>query len=456
MVPDQKRPLPWTTRWFIGCALAAAALLGSILSASESDYDNPAYGGPWAVIHRDNRNSNWAPVAIANQYEIAYRTRLIQKNWVKPTIGPEGNVYFSYYGPSPGVLNRGKGPFVGQFIAYNENTGGEVFRLGPPIVNSTVTSSNALISVSGDFYLADNAIMAKYTPTGRIVWRASIRGAPSSAQFTSDGKVLFFSWNGWAYILDPEDGAVLLEKNMTPGREYPTDVPGICLASGKGSKCAYANTPAIDPWSGVIYETFNPADGGPTEVHAYIYSSVPYDVTLLWQNAALEGGSASSIVLSPDYRRLYVNDGANHTLALDAMTGVVIWKTQIGYSPGGNPSLSPGGYLFLNGNLHDSEARFTIIKDQGKQGEIVYQDTEYIPSSSVAAGLGDRFVVVGRSRETDGLELLVIHPTVGILSRTAWGESSSDRPTGVSLGHNGWVFVNVRGQTGLKAFKPVQ
>ena len=50
-----------------------------------------------------------------------------------------------------------------------------------------------------------------------------------------------------------ETSAPVAEQNLTPLRSYP-DTPS-CLAAGDKSDCSFINAPAIDPSTGVIYNT---------------------------------------------------------------------------------------------------------------------------------------------------------------------------------------------------------
>jgi hypothetical protein len=122
-----------------------------------------------------------------------------------------------------------------------------------------------------------------------------------SWQFAPDGNLVFFGWNGRACALEPETGAVLLEKEMDPGRVFPSSPA--CLVQGVHPGCAYVNTPAVGPFRGIVYNTYTQTNGS-AAVDAYQYHSNPHDLTQLWRNPSLVGGSASSVTLSADYSRI--------------------------------------------------------------------------------------------------------------------------------------------------------
>lgn len=440
-----------TTRCFLFISLLINfGLYGILAIAGSYDYDIPNYGGPWATLHRDNRNSNYAPVLIADKYSAVYQTVLYQTNYVRPVVGPEGNVYFSFLGYPPGG-----GQYNGYLVGYQDITGKVKVLLKPPSVDKGVVSSNVLIDTNGDLYLPCQKFISKFTSTGQILWKTKIKGNPSSgAQFTPDGKIIFFSWNGWVYVINPVNGNILLEKNLTPNRNYPSNPPGSCLAKGDSQECAFANTSSVNPFTNFIYQTYI-EENGFSSVRAYAYSSLPYDIKLLWSNNILEGGSASSIVISSDYQRLYVSDRASHVIALNALTGEKIWQVGIGYTAECAATVSPSGYIFPCPSGSDNNSHFVIIRDAGDHGEIVFENFDYQPLSSSAAGLLDRFVVVGRKKNNNQVELLVIDPHNGIISRNPWVGYQPNKATGISLNNDGWIFVNAIEKVGLKAFRPI-
>ena len=106
---------------------ATVLLLFSVLFinhcyASGLGYDIPAYGGAWASVHRDNRNSNYAPFPIANVYVSDFETKQKgQSNFNHAVIGPKlgiNNDQYIYYTIN-GIINSKDGPtrshlFVGQ------------------------------------------------------------------------------------------------------------------------------------------------------------------------------------------------------------------------------------------------------------------------------------------------------------------------------------------------------
>ena len=420
----------------------------------EYGYDHPAYGGAWSVIHRDNKNCDCAPFPIADQYVEDHRTVLPHVQMVRLTIGPEGNTYFPFFDlNTPPDLPKERG-----YIGYDTYKSGEqVFRLSEADITTRFTAGNNLIAADGNFFLAGNEAMNKFTSDGVRLWQTPIKGVPTSAQFGPDGQVVFFSWNGWAYIVDPETGVKNLEKDMSPGRVYPDDP--VCLVLGNDPGCAYVNTPAVDPFSNVVFNTYTDANGQGA-LHAYTYQTDPYDISLLWENKSLTGGSASSPVISADYSRLYVHDQDTGLYAIDAVTGQTIWYFNLGYRANASPNVTDTGYIIPGGTQTDPELYNSIrmIKDMGDHAQWVFEDTNFRPASAAAAGLDDRWVIFGRDvLDETKLYLLVVHPVDGIISTAPWIEGPDPtRLTGIALREDGFLVVNTWGETGYKAFAPVK
>ena len=420
----------------------------------EYGYDHPAYGGAWSVIHRDNKNCDCAPFPIADQYVEDHRTILPHAQMVRLTIGPEGNTYFPFFDLSGDPdLPKERG-----YIGYDTYKSGEqVLRLTEQDITTRFTAGNNLIGADGDFFLAGNEAMNKFTPDGVRLWQTPIKGVPTSAQFAPDGQVVFFSWNGWAYIVDPETGVKNLEKEMSPGRVFPPDPS--CLVLGNDPGCAYANTPAVDPFKNVIYNTYTD-ENGLGALHAYTYQTDPYDISLSWKNETLTGGSASSPVLSADYTRLYVHDQESGLYAIDAITGQTIWYFDLGYRANASPNVNDNGYIIPGGSQTDpvNYSSIRIIKDRGEHADWVFEDTNYRPVSAAAAGLDDRWVIFGRDiLDETKLYLLVVHPVEGVISTTPWIDGPDPtRLTGIAIREDGFLVVNVWGKTGYKAFAPVK
>lgn len=438
----------------IGLALMPIFFISSIAHSADYGYDIAAYDGPWAAMHRDNRNSDYAPVSIADTYNSGFeRTQIQQFAFNKPVIGPEGNIYYSFQG-------TGSSGYSQYYVGRSGLTGIRKFQLGTPEVDKYVTSGVGLVGTGGDFFLGDNSGVMRYSPDGVPLWanKTPIMGVQASGlQFTPDGKILVMTWNGWVHVIEPANGAILWEQNMTPGRTYPEITNpdfqlGLCLLNGDSGDCAYVNMPAIDPYTDSIYQTYND-ENGDAYIHKYSYNRVTHDVALAQTSDPIPGGSASSIALSSDYQKLYLNGNTNELFAYDANTLAKKWSKNLFYPAKGSPIVNPNGYIVPNGNESNPLYKIQVIKDQGDYAIRTFMDTEYTPLTSASAGLNNRFVVVALSQVT-GLVYLVVFDNTGIISRTEWGGDQPGKLLGTALGKDGEVYVIGLGSVSLKKFTP--
>lgn len=417
-------------------------------------YESPFYGGPWALIHRGNRNTDAAPFKIHDAYEEVYVTVLPHMQVVRPPIGPDGHLYLPYFEEFLDGQKTGR-RFLGGYDT--RDFGAEVFKLGTDITGDNLTAGTPLIHSSGDFFFAGADRVGRYLADGTQLWTAPIRGVPTSFQFAPDGNLVLFSWNGWAYIVDPETGNVLRERNMAEGRTFP-DKP-YCLVLGGSPDCAYVNTPAVDPFKGVIYNTYNNAQGVGS-VHAYNYRAGVKDLRVRWRQPSLEGGSASSPVISSDYKRIYVHDRAGNLIALDADNGDVVWTFAIGFIANASPNVNDNGFIVPGGSQTDPEGYnyVGLIKDYGDYADFAFRTTAWTPASAAVAGADDTWAIYAHPPgDDDDLHLLIYHPERGIISATPWQLGVIPRRlTALSLREDGWMFANMHGVNGFKALRPVE
>ena len=109
----------------------------------------------------------------------------------------------------------------------------------------------------------------------------------------------------------------------------------------------------MDLSSGRFYFSLNRPTETQTSIEAYVYGAGDDPLVLpLWGNDTLEGGTATSPVLSADGSILYVCDQADHLLALDTRKGgEERWRFDLGFSPLGSFSVSDQGVIIPTGAL---------------------------------------------------------------------------------------------------------
>jgi hypothetical protein len=410
-------------------------------------YDIAHYGGSWSTTYRDNKNCACTPYQIADQYESAYDVPMSNTQFVHPTLGPEDQLYF-------GILARTDTGSTTQMVAVDTRTGTEAYRIPEESANSKLATTDPLVDLNGNYYVAANDAFSKYNSQGQREWRLPTNGLARSAQFTSDGNILFFTWNGWAYVISP-DGEPLLARNLTPGRSYPANPS--CLGSGAvTSECAYVGPPAVDAYTDRVYVT-QMGTGGNSALQAFQYVNTPaVDLKKIWNPQVVLAGLATSPVLSADYTRVYLQDGAGNLNAYDAVTGARIWKFPLGFRSDTPPVVNANGYIMPGGSV-DRDAAYNfiaLVKDLGARANWAVQDSDYVPKSFAAAGAGNRFVLAAREGSSGSVKLLVVQPS-GVLSASPWGAGTVPGTIkGLTLRNDGWVFLQTSGTLSVKAFAP--
>jgi len=255
--------------------------------------------------------------------------------------------------------------------------------------------------------------------------------------------------------VSPDDGTVLLERDILPWRTFPDDPA--CLSGGALSDCAYLSAPAVDPVKNVIYNAMIRA-GGNTVIQALRYDEATYGLTSVWRRRSpVVEGLTSSPVLSADYSRLYIQDGVGKLIAVDTASGELLWTFPLGFVSEQPPVVNANGFI-MPGGTQDQAAGYNfigVIEDLGSSAQWSLQDTNFVPASSAAAGPDDRFVVTGRVGVGGPLQLLVVEPD-GVFSASPWGAADPpDTLKGLTVRQDGWVFVQTWGQVGVRAFQPL-
>ncbi len=322
-------------------------------------------------------------------------------------------------------------------------------------MNGFAATSSPLIDADGQLYHGDDRAMVSFRADGSVRWRTPIEGFPISAQFTPDGRLLFMTQIGRIYVLERETGALAMEPYETlPGVVYDPAAtsPYACFAGSAEGGCYAANTPSIDFHTGRFYFTLTDPAAPPTKLVAmrYVGGAEPH-VEPLWENATLEGGSASSPDISIDGRRLYVNDAANHVLALDAASGREIWRYDLGFTPLGSLSTASDGTLIPTGSL---DAAALALRDAGDHAERVWTSSE-LGSRSIAVQSANRIAYVAGTTPGTlvGLSLFVVDARTGTVLDREPIAANDAATVGSSMSRSGLLVVPTL-LDGLYGFAP--
>ena len=429
---------------FLPAAACLAALQLQLLGAGcGSDQSGPSSGPSsslgaypdrgWPVIHHDNRNSDSSDTPGPAGVSPAFHSLQGKFIAAAATVGPEGNVYVGV-----GLDLRGDPCHL---YALDGATGDILWC--SDLVNDSAIASSPTIDRDGNVYLGDNRAMHSFTSQGVHRWQTPIVGFPLSAQFTPEGHLFFVTHIGRIYVLRRDTGEPVVEPYvLLPGLSYE---PGFLdyLDCGSGSSegtCPCANTPSIDLQSGAFYFTLSRPGEDQTSLVAMRYVQAdPPRIEPLWENRALAGGSASSPDISGDGLRLYVNDNANHLLALSAQDGGVLWSFDLGFNPLGSACTSRSGVILPTGGI---DSALLALRDAGDHAEILWKRTD-LESRGIAVQRGaDRaYVVAARTGSQLGLWLHVLDIATGRTLDEEIVSATEFASVGTSMSEEGWVYV---------------
>jgi outer membrane protein assembly factor BamB len=317
------------------------------------------YGPGWSAVHADSANTNYLPISGAHNLVPAWKREFPSGTInLGPTSDGQGRLY---------VTTSANGCHL---YVFDQSTGEQLWC--SEAVNKMAVASSPLLDREGRAFLSDDQTMYAFLPDGSTLWSTPIDGVPLSSQFTPDGKLLFITHVGRLYLLDRDTGASVIPMiDLAPGLVYrPGDGATACM-KGK-PECPAANTLAIDQRSGRFYFTFWTPGVPQAGIRAMQYTASPTPaITPSWTNDNLPEGSGSSPLLTADGKRILVTDNAGTLHALDVETGNFVWSTNIGYSAGGNPSISPDGVVMPAGG---KDAPLTAIRDQGTSAEVLWAE----------------------------------------------------------------------------------
>jgi outer membrane protein assembly factor BamB len=421
-------------------ALAAQLLMGCS-GNGDSSADVPLMGSAypargWPVIHHDSRNSDASDAPGPDGVSLSFQVLAGVPIAAGATVGPEGNVYVgtgrAFTEPAEGSCH---------LFALDGRTGDELWC--SDLVNDHAITSSPTIDKDGNVYMGDNRAMLSFTREGTLRWSRPIEGFPLSSQFTPDGHLIFITQIGRIYILRRDTGAPVLDPVvLLPEVSYEPrllDYLG-CWSGASDSGCYSANTLSVDLETGAFYFTLT-RPGDPLSrlvAMRYVAGESPR-IEPLWESAALEGGSASSPDISVDGSRLYVNDQANHLMAIDAETGGILWTFDLGFAPLGSPSTSSTGVILPTGAFG---APLVAIRDAGDRAELLWSRTD-VESRGIAVQRGSSraYAAVATAGRLLGIRLLILDTETGATLDEEPISSTEFGTVGTTLSEEGDVYV---------------
>lgn len=410
-------------------------------ATTATEAEGAGAGAGWPTIHHDRANSDTTDVPASRSYRLAYQALDGWRTFAIPsTTADRLHLMASREGEAC------------HLVTLDAPTGAR--RGCSDAVGGTAIGSTALVDGTGNLYVGDDTAMVSLDPEGQERWRTPLSGLPLSSQLTGEGHLLLATHRGQVMILDRADGRVLAERALLPGAG--DQGPGTllaCFGGDTGGGCPSANTPAIDAATGRVYLTLN-RPGLPDGALMALDGGGGAAATLatLWEAPVLEGGSAGSPTLSADGRRVYTTDRAGHLVAVDADTGTLAWRHDIGYSAGGSPSVAPDGVIVPAGGR---AGHVLALRDDGGRATVLWERPDLVHRGLAVQAVGP-----------DNPELVYTAVVVGaivhlaVLDRTS-GETVDLVSTGAGLwasmgtavGEDGAVYLTTP-FNGIFAFAP--
>ncbi|MEO0974281.1 MAG: PQQ-binding-like beta-propeller repeat protein, partial [Pseudomonadota bacterium] len=372
-------------------------------------YELPvSYGGAWAGINRDNRNCNCVPFPLATDFVAGEPSDVPGVQLSGAALASDHTLLFT---------NNNTVQQAEELIAFDTQTGTEKFRLSESDLGPGLANSPVLVDRDDSFFVSAQNLIAKYAPDGSQLWSTPLAGySVGGAQFLPNGLMILFTWNGFAYVIDPTNGGIVLEQNLTPNRTYPAGPA--CLVGGAPSTCAYTEAPAVDGTSGTIFVSFiRGNDRG--LVQAFDYDANLNQLVNRWGAASIALSAPGSAPVLNDRNNLFVQVEDGRLLAINPALPRVRWAYQTG-TTSRTPPVVQGDRILPGGVASEGATSVTVLLDTRGGPIKVFESADFLPRSFAAADANGRFVMAVENALTRDVRLGVIDAQAGTLTTSPW------------------------------------
>ena len=338
--------------------LIGALVISSIVTGqtTEQNLHNGYSQSVWTSGHRDAENTDYVPVVMSRNNQIAKHLLQGHPLFWPPISGPNNQYYVS----------SGKGKGSSNFHAFDSD-GNLLWQSKPQetlddldgwaIINAPAVAAN------GDIYVGDQNQLWAFKPDGSVKWvvdltQYEVNGGFLSAVFSkgyvggisSNGKVIFFhKHNGKLAmpVLDLPGG-----KGPPADKEAPEDLwkdlmdPNLKPIMFKlilGYEMEVANTPSVHPETGRLYITAAGIEKGTGLLYGIDVGDKQLSIAF---KTSMGGGSGTSPAISHDGKQVYALDKYGHMIAIDAHTGRKIWTSDKEGGGAASPSIAPNETIY--------------------------------------------------------------------------------------------------------------
>ena len=350
----------------------------------------------WPQLHRDLRNSKFAPLAGPRTLVPTWHALDGRAATTFVATGRHGRVYALTMDPGPchlHALDR-----EGQVVWCSDEV-------------RTLFSSVAT-SADGGVFVSDGTEVFRFEEDGGIAWRVPASGPALAVVFTREGYPAIIDYRAVATVYDPSSGAIVAGPLALPVGFFPRPSPlpsglqafstGAPLAGWdpafvdtfidafQGFDTAVGNNaPAVHPESGRIFIAV-PADPSKTTGLLYGIDFTPATGTT---PAALTIGctapmglrTSTSPSISADGSHIYAGDQSGTLFAFDTRDCGIAWSLPLGGAALASPTAGLAGrlYMLING-------RVTAIQDDGASARVRWQ-SDIAPLAQLEGFAGGRF-----------------------------------------------------------------
>ncbi|ODT68327.1 hypothetical protein ABS71_09850 [bacterium SCN 62-11] len=167
-----------------------------------------------------------------------------------------------------------------------------------------------------------------------------------------------------------------------------------------------------------------------------------FDSQHRWQRAFSYGNEAKSRGLCASLQRVYVSVG-DEVVAMDLLSGQVLWRTQLDAEPADRLDLSEDGrLLFVPSGFARASGSLLVLR--ADTGELIHTYTDGVPGRAHnCLTLADTVYLTGRA----GRSLCMLDPNTGQVKKQVGPFSGFLRPFCIAGGR---AFVNVDGLLGFE------